>query len=560
MNAYIKYGWDKNVLNPYGGAQSPLPSSSGSVEPPSQSVAGNVSSRIPEDGFKNVTKAYSSPADVPHFKIGHIVTYFVNRTVCDGHPAEDLKSVNKSAENLFRCGHVQEIKVCSTIKFIFLRARCVPEMRKDRVYKLALALQTDNLDVVQAECGCAAGKGPHGSCKHIAALSYAFADFCHLGTTPEFLTCTDRLQQWNQPRAKRIDPIPVNQLGARRRELLPPRKKSSGANVIFDPRPLAYREPDPGALEELRCTLHTLKEPCALLSVLIPCTKKVAHDHCYITTEHNSVKHSSTKHPSFASAFDISLYLDVSTVTEQSVLKTLCLTAKQREELEKETKGQVGNNKWHDSRRYRITGSKCGRVLKQEMTVALLRCCIYSKPMLNALPKPISWGRNNEMAACHAYVKHMQTHGHPELKTSSSGFVVHPEKGWLGASLDAWVTDPSCNLTQGIAEFKCPYSKLDITPEKACEDPKFCCILLGDKIQLKRDHIYYHQVQLQLYVASDLCHWCDFCIYTTKGVAVERVFPDAAWKQIYCPVLDSFFFDCILPELVNPQHKPSYVL
>ena len=106
MNAYIKYGWDKNVLNPYGGAQSPLPNSSGSAEPLSQSVAGNVSSLIPEDGFKNVTQAYSSPADMPQFNIGHIVTYFVTRTVCDGLPAEDLKSVNKSAEILFRCGHV----------------------------------------------------------------------------------------------------------------------------------------------------------------------------------------------------------------------------------------------------------------------------------------------------------------------------------------------------------------------------------------------------------------------------------------------------------------------
>ena len=134
----------------------------------------------------------------------------------------------------------------------------------------------------------------------------------------------------------------------------------------------------------------------------------------------------------------------MSTITEQSILETLCLAAKQREELEKETKGQVGNSKWHDSRRYRVTRSKCGRVLKQqEMTVALLRFCIYSKPMLNALPKAIFWGRNNEMAACHAYVKHMQTHGHPELKASLSGFVVHPEKEWLGASPDAWVTDPS---------------------------------------------------------------------------------------------------------------------
>ena len=29
-----------------------------------------------------------------------------------------------------------------------------------------------------AECGCPAGKGPHGSCKHIALLAYALVDFC----------------------------------------------------------------------------------------------------------------------------------------------------------------------------------------------------------------------------------------------------------------------------------------------------------------------------------------------------------------------------------------------
>ena len=82
-----------------------------------------------------------SPADVLQFNMGHTVTYFVSRTVSDGLPATDLKSVNKSAENLFRCGHVQDIIVCTANMSIFVRAKCIPEMRKDRVYKLSLALQ-----------------------------------------------------------------------------------------------------------------------------------------------------------------------------------------------------------------------------------------------------------------------------------------------------------------------------------------------------------------------------------------------------------------------------------
>ena len=87
----------------------------------------------------------------------------------------------------------------------------------------------------------------------------------------------------------------------------------------------------------------------------------------------------------------------------------------------------------------------------------------------------------------------MQKRGHP-VKTAPSGFVVHPDKGWLGASPDACVTDPSSAQVEGIAEFKCPYTKLGVTPEEACEDSNFCCTMVNGRIQLKREHQYYHQV------------------------------------------------------------------
>lgn len=141
---------------------------------------------------------------------------------------------------------------------MFVRAKCIPEMRKNQVYELGVALEGNTLDISQTECGCPAGKGPRGSCKHIAALCYTLADFCQLGVVPEFLTCTDRLQQWNWHHAQRIDLIPVHQLGAHCRELVPPKKKSSGAQMFFDPHPLPQRSADPAALEQLHCELHVL--------------------------------------------------------------------------------------------------------------------------------------------------------------------------------------------------------------------------------------------------------------------------------------------------------------
>ena len=111
--------------------------------------------------------------------------------------------INSSALNMFRCGHVQDIMI-GYDKHIYLQAKCLPEMRKDRIYKVVLCMDANVFDVVGAECGCPAGKGPCGSCKHIAAVCYALEEFSRLGKLPEFATCTNRLQAWNKPRQKKV--------------------------------------------------------------------------------------------------------------------------------------------------------------------------------------------------------------------------------------------------------------------------------------------------------------------------------------------------------------------
>ena len=99
---------------------------------------------------------------------------------------------------------------------LYIRSKCLPEMRKDRVYSVKMALQSTSFDIIGAECGCPAGQGPTGSCKHIGALSYAIADFVQFRASPDYQTCTDVLQQWNRPRSRKVEPIPVDKLGERR--------------------------------------------------------------------------------------------------------------------------------------------------------------------------------------------------------------------------------------------------------------------------------------------------------------------------------------------------------
>ena len=92
---------------------------------------------------------------------------------------------------------------------LLFKANCLPEMKKDKVYIMKLGLNASSFDIIYAKCGCPAGKGPQGSCKHIVALSYALADYSRLRTLPEYVTYTEIAQQWNIPRKRRVEPIPV---------------------------------------------------------------------------------------------------------------------------------------------------------------------------------------------------------------------------------------------------------------------------------------------------------------------------------------------------------------
>ncbi len=64
-----------------------------------------------------------------------------------------------------------------SLKVICIKSICLPEMRKDRVYNVCIGLKRDSSDIMYAACGCPAGKGPKGSCKHISALTYGISEF-----------------------------------------------------------------------------------------------------------------------------------------------------------------------------------------------------------------------------------------------------------------------------------------------------------------------------------------------------------------------------------------------
>ena len=203
------------------------------------------------------------------------------RTAKDGKAANDFKSINKSAENLFWCGHVQGLSVVCEDEYWWIKADCRPEMKKVKMYKMMMSLCKGSWDINSALCGCPASKGPSASCKHIDVLCYALENFCSLGQLPELITCTDVLQQWNRPCPKKQDPITVDELKSKKHEILNQVSKSQPIPTLYDPRPPSMRIVDHESLEQLRLNLLSIDHHCAILQQLIPSSKYLKHDHTY---------------------------------------------------------------------------------------------------------------------------------------------------------------------------------------------------------------------------------------------------------------------------------------
>lgn len=96
-----------------------------------------------------------------------------------------------------------------------------------------------------------------------------------------------------------------------------------------------------------------------------------------------------------------------------------------------------------------------------------------------------------------------------------------------------------------MGEVKCPYTKFHVTPLDACSDPNFFMEKINDKeCRLKRDHAYYAQVQGQMGITGS--KWCDFIVYTSKGLYVERIaFDPDYWKNLQTELLTYYFLHFI---------------
>ena len=202
------------------------------------------------------------------------------------------------------------------------------------------------------------------------------------------------------------------------------------------------------------------------------------------------------------------------------------------------TVGQRDNPAWFLARRGRLTASNFGSVLKaKRITPSLVKRLLGEYDLSRV--KAVQWGVNNEEEAIKAFI--LKT----GLEVKETGIWFH-SSGILGASPDGIIDEET------VLEVKCPYTERNQTIAEAVGSPTFCLEKCesGHGYTLKKDHVYWHQVQGEMYFSHR--NFCYFVVWTTKDIAIVKIERDETWVA-NIPVLTQFYFDNIFPRIVEGE-------
>ena len=83
------------------------------------------------------------------------------------------KSLTKDAKDLYRERFLRFVRTTTHNDHndqVFVKSQCRAQMKRAVTYTLDVSFSVSNGSVMEAQCECAAGRGPEGHCKHIYVL------------------------------------------------------------------------------------------------------------------------------------------------------------------------------------------------------------------------------------------------------------------------------------------------------------------------------------------------------------------------------------------------------
>ncbi|XP_056017128.1 uncharacterized protein LOC125680616 isoform X2 [Ostrea edulis] len=271
------------------------------------------------------------------------------------------------------------ILACSVndVHDVYLTGMVAAAMKQKVTYSYKIRIDKNTGDPLNSHCECPAGRGPHGTCKHIAAVCLMMEDFTHNGKIRVAKSATENLMSFNKPKSSyRGSPVKAEKL---------PSKRKYASDFFDDPRPQKYR--NDGSFNDRVRNIVTI--------------------YCSKTSKDLSIRY-------LYSRADIQ-------VDENQV-----------EFIEIATRGQDKNPRWFQERMWRLTASRFSEICKSTCRRNTTKRC-NSLLNSNLQSQAILHGKNYEKKA----LRQFET-GY-NVVTSECGLFVCMEHPFLGASPDAIV-------------------------------------------------------------------------------------------------------------------------
>ncbi|KAG8180999.1 hypothetical protein JTE90_024747 [Oedothorax gibbosus] len=228
------------------------------------------------------------------------------------------------------------------------------------------------------------------------------------------------------------------------------------------------------------------------------------------------------------------------------------VTVQDTREIEICTRSQAKIKEWFKYRAGRITASNmkavCTTKINSSAISTVKKICYPARGSFHN--KAIAWGCQHEKDAKGEYIK-MHMLKYEEFQFSNCGLMISTEKPFLGASPDGLVSCACCG--QGCIEIKCPYCIRDCDVDSSLKHA--CLDKHSNSLTLSKKHAYYYQVQIQIFVSQR--HYCDFVLWTNKGLHVERILPDLEFCSVMCKKAEQFFQMVLLLEMLGREDRDN---
>lgn len=492
----------------------------------------------------------------------------------------------KKAKTFLDDEYLKDLTCASDDQYFYFKCLCYHSFKKNEPpHKLQVALCLVSGVVKYASCTCVAGSV--GFCNHVLAVMmklckfslYCCQDIKDLENESDMTqakACTSSLQLWHRPvRGDKIKPQPVMELEVKKSNIDTEYNPDSGVRcLLYEARKNLGTQASDEAL--LKNKLQEINPKFALSQIMstggtnlqetkfgkcpsgsyasyqLQFTESNFQVFCNIDSvprvDCNDEQNAISVYPPFPlqQSEQYEKPDDLSS-NQEALLDHLIVDEAKLNTIEKKTSEQAASQEWQAERKFRYTASNFHTIVKRQRNHnTLVNNLLHPKPFT---AKQTAHGKTYEPVALREYEKYMFSTRNP-VSVFKSGLVVSMASPFLAASPDGKVIDRGCSKPFGLVEVKCPYSKFHVSPLEACADETFYAENVNGKPRLKRGHQYYFQIQGQLGITG--ASWCDFVIYTNKGMSIERITSDPQfWDVLNEGLKKSYFEHFIAPASVE---------